>query len=228
MAKSRPGRTASSGSAVPSRLPSTRERRPALAALAVLLIVGGALASGWLALRAGNRDSFLQVSNDVAQGSRITGDDLGTVSLPEDYSGGVRSTDKAAMVGRYATTKLLAGTVLTGRMLSDRSALPDNTVQVSIPTAAAGLSEAQNGARVGIYLTSTDAAAGTDGIVGQIVKVVQGDASIGSSGQVTALVNVDVSCGKMITTAAGADEVAVALVGATTDKAQPLRETCGA
>lgn len=65
-----------------SRLPSTRESRPALIGLAIVLIIGGALASAWLALQAGNRSSFVEVDGNIAQGARITADDLTRVSLP--------------------------------------------------------------------------------------------------------------------------------------------------
>ncbi len=54
------------------RLPGRpRERRPALAALAVLLILGGALAAGFLVLQSGKRVAAIEISAPVGAGQRI-------------------------------------------------------------------------------------------------------------------------------------------------------------
>src|SRR5690625_7075253 len=71
MAKSQMA-TAGSPARPPSRLPATRESRPALIGLAAILIVGGALASAWLAVQSGNRAYFLQIDEEVAQGATIS------------------------------------------------------------------------------------------------------------------------------------------------------------
>lgn len=94
----------STNNGAPGRLPSTRERRPALAALAVILILGGALASAWLALQAGHRDEFVQVKSEVGQGEAIKESDLTTVELPEDFEGGIPESDIDDLAGQYATT----------------------------------------------------------------------------------------------------------------------------
>src|ERR671915_2342757 len=54
------------------RLPvPPRERKPALAALAVLLILGGALTSAYLVMASGQRVSAIRVAQPVAAGQRI-------------------------------------------------------------------------------------------------------------------------------------------------------------
>ena len=54
------------------RLPvSPRERRPALAALAVLLILGGALTSAYLVMASGERVSAIRIAQPVAAGQQI-------------------------------------------------------------------------------------------------------------------------------------------------------------
>ena len=52
------------------RLPRTRESRPIMLGLAILLIVGGALASAWLACRPGTVSYFISVNREVNQGAR--------------------------------------------------------------------------------------------------------------------------------------------------------------
>ena len=55
------------------RLPApARERKPALAALAVLLILGGALGAGFLVLQSGKRVAAIEISTRIgpASGSR--------------------------------------------------------------------------------------------------------------------------------------------------------------
>src|ERR1700761_2516847 len=50
---------------------SPRERKPALAALAVVLILGGALAVGYLMLQSGKRVDAIQISKEIGQGQQI-------------------------------------------------------------------------------------------------------------------------------------------------------------
>src|SRR5262245_33319022 len=60
-----------------NRMPAPpRQRRPALAAIAVLLIVGGALVAGLLAIRMDSRVQVIAVSHTLEPGHRITAKDL--------------------------------------------------------------------------------------------------------------------------------------------------------
>lgn len=131
------GSRASGGSAAPSRLPSSRERRPALAALAVLLIVGGAFASGWLALQAGNRTEYLQVraGAEIAPGQPIEQDDLASVELPEDFDGAIPASRVDELADLRAVTRLVSGTVLLETMLSAEGGLADSQqlIGLSVP-----------------------------------------------------------------------------------------------
>lgn len=136
----------------PGRLPSARERRPALAALAVLLIVGGAFASGYLALQAGNRTDYLRVRADVPQGAEITGDDLENVSLPEDLDGAISSDHRRDVVGLRTVTHLLPGTILTPDMVTDESAIQPGEQQVSFGLDVSNIdSDLEPGAAVVVY-----------------------------------------------------------------------------
>ena len=56
------------------RMPAApRERRPALAVLAALLVVAGALASGYLVLGASKKTAAIEIITNVAQGQPLSG-----------------------------------------------------------------------------------------------------------------------------------------------------------
>ena len=150
-----PSRRAASNSG--TRLPSTRERRPALAALAVLLIVGGAFASGFLALQAGNRADYLRVSSEVPQGAEITEEQLETVSLPEDMEGAISVDDRDAVVGLRAVTHLLPGTILTDDMVTEDAAIQEGMESVSFGLDVSNVDpDLDEGAALSVYAIPED------------------------------------------------------------------------
>src|SRR5580700_11337568 len=54
------------------RMPSApRERKPALAALAVLLVALGAVAAGFLVINAGHKVAAVEITQEVGQGEQI-------------------------------------------------------------------------------------------------------------------------------------------------------------
>lgn len=179
----RPGRgTGASPSA--NRLPSTRERRPALAALGVLLVAGGALASAWLALQVSDRVDYLRIAEgaSVAQGEEITGADLDTVSLPTDFEG-VPEDATGAVQGSFATTPLGAGTVLTPGMYAGTAEPPEGKAELALPLEGGQLDSAREGSPLLLNLP-----AGEDGVAGPVVTgtvttIVEGESGgLGSSG----------------------------------------------
>jgi SAF domain len=116
-----------------SRLPGpVRERRPALAALAVLLILGGALASGLIALRSGERADYLVLRSGVQAGERIGATDLGVARIAGTGASAIPATQRAQVVGRYARARLFSGTLLTPAMLSTGSLVPPGAAVVGL------------------------------------------------------------------------------------------------
>ncbi len=110
-----------------------RQRRPALAALALLLIVGGALVAGLLAVRMDSRVPVLVAAQDIEPGAMITEEDLkvsrvaseGLDLIPEEFADEV--------VGSYATSGITANTLLDVRMVSSEDPVPDGRAVVSVP-----------------------------------------------------------------------------------------------
>ena len=97
-----------------SRLPASRERRPALAALAVILILLGAAGSALIALRSGDRADFVAIADDaLAPGHKIERKDLARGDLAGATGGLVLWSDVDKYVGRYTTSWLYQGQFVT-------------------------------------------------------------------------------------------------------------------
>ncbi|CED91763.1 SAF domain-containing protein [Actinomyces succiniciruminis] len=113
-----------------SRLPSApRERRPLLAALAVLLIVGGALLAGLLATRADHRVEVLVAARTVRAGEVITGDDLVSTPVSSTLDTLILASQTEQVVGRTARVEIAKGQLLdTSQLLA--SSLPGDGSQV--------------------------------------------------------------------------------------------------
>ncbi|HTT51622.1 MAG TPA: hypothetical protein VMH35_09510 [Streptosporangiaceae bacterium] len=96
-----------------------RERRPALAALAVLLILGGALAAGFLVVRSGQRVAAIEISAPVGAGQRIPPGALAEVQIAAGTGLAYVPWDEASQVTRFYTVSAIpAGTLLTRAMVA--------------------------------------------------------------------------------------------------------------
>lgn len=115
----------------PTRLPApVRDRRPALAGLAVLLIVGGALTSALVAFRSGQRSDFVVIRNVVEPGERVEADDLGTARIAGTGANAISADARRNLVGSYATTRLYPGTLATRAMFAAQEQIPSGAVLV--------------------------------------------------------------------------------------------------
>ncbi|GAA1600700.1 MULTISPECIES: hypothetical protein [Kribbella] len=162
------GRPAGGG---PNRLPSGRERRPALAALAVILILLGAAGSALIALNSGNRSDYVAISGTLPPGHKIEAKDFSRGDLAGATGGLVPWSQAGKYVGRYTTSWLY----------KDQFVTPDNFTKDGhqpIP---------QDGALVGVSLDAGHAP--SDGLsVGDIVQVVRVPGGNDGGGNSTLLV----------------------------------------
>ncbi len=107
------------GTAGGQRLPSApRERRPALAALAVLLVLGGALASAYLVMASGQRVSAVRIAQPVAAGQRIPLSALQEVQVGDTGIEYIAWSERAKVAQTYAAVPLVRGALLTNSMVS--------------------------------------------------------------------------------------------------------------
>ncbi|MDQ0776598.1 hypothetical protein QF026_005064 [Streptomyces aurantiacus] len=115
------------------RLPSPpRERKPALAALAVLLILVGALGATMLVLRAGDRIEVVQVTGDIKAGESV-GDNVGSVLVAGDAGVNyVKWTQLDALKKLKAKSTIYKGTLVIGEMFAAESGVPDGKAVVGL------------------------------------------------------------------------------------------------
>ncbi|MFF4506625.1 hypothetical protein [Streptomyces sp. NPDC001401] len=108
---------------VGDRLPTPpRERKPALAALAVLLILVGALGATMLVLQAGNRIEVVKVTQEIPAGGSVTGSNVTSVMVAEDSSiNYVRWSQLDQLKKLKAISAIPAGAVAVGEMFGDQA-----------------------------------------------------------------------------------------------------------
>lgn len=114
-----------------NRLPAPpRQRRPALAALAVLLIVGGAAVAALLALRVDERVAVLQAAGTIEAGQQITAEHLTTTRVAAENDSLIPASQEDALVGRYAATRINEGQLVDATMTNTSGALSGGGVAV--------------------------------------------------------------------------------------------------
>ena len=116
------------------RMPSTpRERKPALAALAVLLVALGAVAAGYLVINAGHRVGAVEITQQVGQGQRIPASAIKEVEIASNSGINYVAWQYANRVaGVYASVQIPAGTLLTPAMTTTTNNLAAGKVQVGL------------------------------------------------------------------------------------------------
>ncbi|MGW0952437.1 SAF domain-containing protein [Streptomyces sp. NPDC002545] len=214
---------------VGDRLPtSPRERKPALAALAVLLILVGALGATMLVLQAGDRIEVVKVAKDIQAGESVTSDDVTSVMVAADDSiDYVQWSQLGALKALKAKSTIYAGTVVVGQMFGAKSSLPAGKASVGV-----ALKEGQypsgikSGDIVAVYRVgdnasssnsgsgSTGSSAGGNLIVDKArvsFKSDNSDAAV-STGNLSLTLLVDQSDAAAVTQAASAGFVAVVVV----------------
>lgn len=120
---------------VGERLPAPpRERKPALAALAVLLILVGALGATVLVLRAGDRIEVIKVTAPIAAGESIAeGKNIDHVLVSDDSGlNYVKWEQRAALSKLKAKSAIPAGAVVVGEMFAKSSGLPAGKASVGL------------------------------------------------------------------------------------------------
>lgn len=197
-------------------LPSPpRRRRPALGALAVLLIVGGAAIAGLLALRLDSREPVLMLSQDVAVGTEITADMLTTTEVASEGLMLLGESQADSIVGTYARTSLTEGQLLDTSMVVKGAPFDNTAVRVGVPLTAGQVpGDLRSGDQVRIIRISDGAAEAQPLAVGLflVVSSTEGDrfGSDGSKSSATLLV--PASASDAVVDAAGNDKLGLALI----------------
>ena len=110
-----------------------RERKPALAALAVLLVALGAVAAGYLVISAGHRVGAVEITQEVGQGQQIPASAIKEVEIASNTGLNYVAWQYANRVaGVFAAVQIPAGTLLTPAMTTATNNLAAGKVQVGL------------------------------------------------------------------------------------------------
>ncbi|MCU4745718.1 MULTISPECIES: hypothetical protein [unclassified Streptomyces] len=123
------------GPVMGDRLPAPpRERKPALAALAALLVLAGALGATMLVMQAGDRIEAVRITERVPMGGTIPESAMTSVLVADDSSVNyVRWEQRGQLKEELrAATDLVGGTILIGEMLTGEETLPEDEVIVGV------------------------------------------------------------------------------------------------
>jgi hypothetical protein len=183
------------------RLPvAPRDKRPALAALALLLILLGALGSALLVFRSGDRESVLAASHDIAFGETVSRDDFRTVRAAADGAALVPGTLVDSCVGSRATSSIPEGALLSPKMFNRDTLVPDNGEGVGIVVDATRRPSQvpATGQVVRVYFvsgngTSTDATPDNPVIVNAARVIAVGQGAGAGTRSITVLVRSDLA-----------------------------------
>jgi hypothetical protein len=141
------------------RLPvPPRERKPALAALAVLLILGGALTSAYLVMASGQRVSAIRVGQPVAAGRQIPLDALQEVQIGNTGIDFIAWSERARVARAYAAVPLVPGELLTNQMVTTDTAAAQGRVTLGLALKPGQLPSQPlaNGDHVAVYAVGAE------------------------------------------------------------------------
>ena len=139
------------------RLPSApRERKPALAALALVLVVGGALAAALLVTDASHTTGAIEISQAVGQGQQIPGGVMREVQVNSGSGINFVPWGDASQVERtYASIMIPANTLLTPQMTTSANQLAKGLTVIGLSLKDGELPDAlEVGDHIDIYSTS--------------------------------------------------------------------------
>lgn len=126
------------GASAPHRLPSrARDRRPALAALALLLVLLGALGSALLVYRSGDRVDVLVAAREILPGEQVSEGDFGVARVAYEGGSAVDAGAVGQFVGAYSTSRIPEGTIVSNQMFSVDDFVPTGGQLVGLTIAEA-------------------------------------------------------------------------------------------
>ena len=133
-----------------------RERKPALAALALLLIVGGALGAAYLVLQNGHRVAAIEITQPLGAGERIPPGALREVDIAVSGGIGYVPWSQAGQVSQfYAASAIPPGTLLTSSMVAKVNGLATGKSVVGLALKDGQLPDGlQAGDHVNLYQVS--------------------------------------------------------------------------
>jgi len=196
-----------------------RERRPALAAIALLLIVGGALGAAYLVLQNGHRVAAIEVTQQLGAGQQIPLGALREVDIAASGGIGYVPWSEAGQVSRfYAASAIPPGTLLTSAMVAKVNGLASGKSVVGLALKDGQLPDGlQAGDHVNLYQVSdaTQSCPGTPGSLlasNAVVLGIGAPPAAASASAVDVRVALDPAAAGAVTCNAANSNVAVAVL----------------
>ena len=119
------------------RLPkSRRQRRPAVAAFGLMLVVVFATLSAALALRGNHSVAVLTLARDVSAGHVLTADDLRVAHISGSGVSAIPADSARLVVGESVTSGLSAGTLLSAGMVTRATSPTAGDQVIAVPLKA--------------------------------------------------------------------------------------------
>ncbi len=177
-----PGAAVGGMSPAPVLPPPRRRRRPALLALAVAMVVVGALGAAHLATSLGETSSVIAVAREVPQGQMLTAADLVEARVPADPAlAPIPYADRDRVIGLLAAGTLTRGSLLTADALTGQRLPPPGQQLVGIGVSAVQLPATALQPGDGVLLVSVAADGTADGAASAAPRTVA--ASVVTSGE---------------------------------------------
>ncbi|MFB6722267.1 hypothetical protein ACFCV3_18975 [Kribbella sp. NPDC056345] len=210
------GRSAGGGA---NRLPNSRERRPALAALAVILILLGAAGSALIAVNSGNREGYVAVKlKELPPGHKLDGNDFSRGDLAGATEPLIKWSDRDKLVGQYTTGWMYKDQYFTLRNVTTDSPIPSGGAQVGVVLDAGrapsgGIRQGDIVAVVRVPTASQDSVAASTIVTAALVTNASGTVVADTGSTVSTLnVTILVPTGRVTTVAAAAASKTLVLV----------------
>lgn len=209
------------------RLPApVRDRRPALAALALLLVLGGALASALIAFRSGDRVDVLVAGGDIEVGQVVDRGDFTVSRVAADAAATIEAAALDNFLGTSATTRIPAGTLVNRSMfLSASTVVPPGSAVVGVVLSASQRPafELRAGDVVRVFLVPRESGEGAFGaVLAPAVRVAEAAGSAGGdTARLSLLVPADDAAA--VVAAAATNSLAVSRLSPETEPAVDFR-----
>ena len=146
-------------SRAPTLPPPRRRRRPALLALAVAMVVLGALGASFVATSLGQTTSVVALARAVPWGQTVTGADLVEARIVADPAlSPIPYADREEVIGMVAVTDLMPGSLLTREALTNERFPPpgQQLVGVAVTTAQVPVTPLRSGDEVLLVPMASD------------------------------------------------------------------------
>lgn len=108
-----------------------RQRRPGLAAVGVIVVLGMGAVFGWMYTTAGEKTPVVVMAREVPVGQVIERSDLSTVDIAGSVTA-IAGANLSTVVGQRAAVGLMPGTLLQRSMLTDGEPIAAGQVQVGV------------------------------------------------------------------------------------------------